>query len=141
MANALPKFESVRPDYEFSSVVKTEGNENVNYMHVMANGYRLDSLQKRVEQHLKVTSKEDISLEWGNRDIRYSGRMLGVEYKVLLEYGACPTLDGGEEHNVEVRTPLMTEDRLSPLVAQEMRKYETEMTQHIAQIEQFIRER
>lgn len=141
MENALPKFESVKPDYEFSSVVETEGNEKVNYMHVMAHGCRLDNLQKLIEQHLEVTSKEDIPLEWGNRDIRYAGNMQGVDYKVLLEYGACPTMDGGEGHNVEIRTPLETEDRLSPIVAKEMRTYETEMTQHIKQIEQFLREK
>ena len=141
MDNELPKFESVKPDYDFSSVVKTEGTEKVNYMHVMVNGCKLDNLQTLVEQHLEVTSKEDVPLEWGNRDIRYAGKMQGVDYKVLLEYGACPTMDGGEGHNVEIRTPLEAEDRLSPFVAKEMRQYETEMTQHIEQIDQFLSEK
>ena len=134
-----PDFKSIKPDYEFSSVVKTERDERVNYMHVMAHGCKLESLQKLVEQHLEVISKEDIPLEWGNKEIRYAGRMQGVEHKVLLEYGACPTGNGGEGHNVDIRTPVTEEDRLSPIVAEEMKKYETEMTREIRRIEKFIR--
>jgi len=140
MEDALPNYR-VKADYGFSSLVATEGNEKVNYMHVMANGCRLDGLQKIIEQHMEVTSKEDILLEWGDRDVRYTGRIQAVDYDILLGYGACPTFDGGEGHNVEVRTPLMAEDKISPIVAQEMRKYEDEMTHHIAGIEHCIQER
>jgi len=117
--------------YEFSSNVKIEENERVNHMHVLAADCKLDDLQGLVEQHLKVTFKEEIHLEWGSRDVEYLGSMEGTDYKVLLEYGACPTLDGGEGHNVEIRTPLKEEDKLSSIIEEEMRKYETELTQQI----------
>lgn len=124
------KFKSITPDYEFSSVLETEGQERVNYMHVMARGCKLDDLQGLVEKHLKVTKKENIPEQYG-RTINYSGLIQGVDYRVILKWGACPTLDGAEGHNVEIRSPLDSEDGLSPIVAEEMKKYESEMTQHI----------
>jgi len=139
MVKPFPKFESVKPDYEFSSVVKTVGHERVNNMHVMAHGCKVDGLKRIIKQHLEVTSKEDIPLEWGNRNVVYAGRMQGVNYKVLLEYGACPTGDGGEGHNVEIRSPSTSEDRLSPIVAKEMKRYEVEMTAERHRAEEFRR--
>lgn len=133
------KFVGKEPDYEFSSFVQTEDGKRVNCMHVMAQGTKLDNLQRLVEQHLKVTEKQDITEQYG-KTIGYSGNMQGVDYKVILEWGACPTLDGAEGHSVIVRSSLDKEDKLSPIVAEEMKKYEIERTQHIQEVNRVFNE-
>ncbi len=139
MTKPRPDFKSVTPDYKFSSEVETEGDERVNYMHVIAHGRKLDDLQRVIGQQLTVAYKVDAPLKWGNRNIRYAGRMQEAEYKVLIEYGACPTGDGGMGHNVEIRTPSNAEDRLSLIVAKEMKKYEAGMSAEKIRIDEFLR--
>lgn len=132
------EFKTIIPHYEFSSFEKIKGSERANYMHVMAKGCKLINLQGLVEQHLEVTQKEDSYEQYG-RTINYSGHMQGVSYKISLEWGSCPTMDGAEGHNVEIKSPLDKEDKLSPIVAEEMKKYEVEMTQHIQKRDSVLR--
>jgi hypothetical protein len=134
-------YKSVKPEYGFSSVVKTEGREQVNYMHVIALYCKLDCLQSLIEQHLEITSEKVIPLEFGSKNIQFDGKIRGVQYQVLIEYGACPTMLGGEGHRVEIRTAKEHPDGLSPIVAAEMKKYEIEMTRHIEQVEHALNSR
>ena len=128
-------------DYEFSSEIETSGQHKINHMHVMAWGCKFDDLQTLVENHLQGVSKRETLLDRGNREMELCGTLQDVKYKVTLEYGACPTGDGGEGHNVDVETLAQAEDRLSPILATEMRKYEAEMTAHIREQEEFIKSR
>jgi hypothetical protein len=131
MKKSALKFKTVIPEYKFSSrIIKTKKDEKTNYMHVIACGDKLDKLQELIEQHLEVISKKDMPLEWGNRDIKYTGKMQGIEYQVIIKYGACPTLDGGMGHNIEIKTVLGEKDELSSIIAEEMKKYEAEMTKY-----------
>ncbi|MBI2558074.1 hypothetical protein HYW20_02020 [Candidatus Woesearchaeota archaeon] len=139
MVKPKHEFKSVTPDYGFSSDVETEGDKRVNYMHVIARGCKLDNLQRVIKQQLTVAYKADTPLKGGNRNIRYIGRMQGVEYKFLLEYGECPTGDGGNGHNIEIETPSTSEDGLSPIIEREMRQYEAEMTAERQRINEFVR--
>lgn len=115
-------------DWEFSSKISEKDGYRDNYMHIMAYGCKLDGLQKIVEDNLEVDDKEDDIHDFGEK-ISYEGTMGDVEYIVTLDWGCCPTLEGGEGHHVHVRTPLYSgEDKLSPMFEKEMREYETEMT-------------
>jgi hypothetical protein len=133
MNKKTQEFKSIVPDYNFSSSVFIKGNKKTVYMHVMAFGCKLNDLQKVVENHLIVDSKQEIDLKYGNRDIKYSGKKGGVKYEVILEYGACPTPNGGEGHNIEIKSSSRKEDKLSPFLAEEMKKYESEMTARLNQ--------
>jgi hypothetical protein len=127
-------------DYEFSSYVEVKGEKRTNYMHVMAFGCKVEELMRVIERFLNVEPRENLHLEWGNREIRYVGKKRRTPYEVLLEYGACPTGDGGEGHEVDVTTPADKKDRLSPKIAKAMKKYEKELTAERKSQEEFIRE-
>jgi hypothetical protein len=127
-------------DYEFSSDIEVEDGKRTNYIHVMALGCKLDELMKLIEKHLNVESKDDRHLDWGNREIGYVGKKRGVPYEVFLGYGACPTGNGGEGHQIDVITPADKKDRLSSKIAKAMRKYEKEMTAEIERQERFMKE-
>lgn len=124
-------------DYEFSSVPEVRGKYRRIYMHVMALGNKLEDLRTLTFSRLRNASSRRISEEYGQIET-INGEIQGTQYHVVLEHGDCPTMTGAEGHNVTVRTLKTVEDRLSPIIAERMRQYETEMNEERKRIEKFM---
>jgi len=114
---------------------KIKGDYKETVMHVGCTGNKLDELKAVLEAQFDSIQKfksANFGKKRDNTEYMLRGTKNGVKYIISIQHIECPLpISMAQIHHVSVKIPEGSEDVITPVIEQQLKKYQRELEQQV----------